>query len=89
MERFGLKLGIFGVAGEDWVGIMKNHYEDMLEYHEVGEHSVKMCKILREEQKCDIIIALTHMRVPQDQKLPLQAPDIDIILGGHDHLIIK
>lgn len=36
-----------------------------------------------------MIIALTHMRVPQDQKLPLQCPDIDIILGGHDHIIMR
>jgi 5'-nucleotidase len=48
-----------------------------------------MCKLLREDEKCDIVIALTHMRVPQDQILPLQAPDIDIILGGHDHIIMK
>lgn len=36
-----------------------------------------------------MIIALTHMRSPQDRKLPFQAPDIDIILGGHDHIIMK
>jgi hypothetical protein len=29
------------------------------------------------------------MRVPQDKKLPLFAPDIDIILGGHDHIIMN
>lgn len=29
------------------------------------------------------------MRVPQDQKLPTEAPDIDIVLGGHDHIIMK
>lgn len=29
------------------------------------------------------------MRVPQDQKLPLDCSDIDIVLGGHDHIIMK
>ena len=29
------------------------------------------------------------MRVYQDKKLPLQEPGIDIILGGHDHIILK
>lgn len=36
-----------------------------------------------------MIIALTHMRVPQDKKLPFQAVDVDIVLGGHDHVILK
>lgn len=36
-----------------------------------------------------MIVALTHMRVYQDKKLPLEVPDIDIILGGHDHIILK
>lgn len=36
-----------------------------------------------------MIVALTHMRVPQDMKLPLQCPEIDIVLGGHDHIILK
>lgn len=36
-----------------------------------------------------MVIALTHMRVPQDQKLPHLCPDIDIILGGHDHIIMN
>lgn len=32
-----------------------------------------------------MIIALTHMRAPNDQRLAEMAPDIDLILGGHDH----
>ena len=36
-----------------------------------------------------MIVALTHMRVPQDRNLPQEVPDIDIVLGGHDHIIMK
>ena len=36
-----------------------------------------------------MIVALTHMRVPEDRKLPMDQPRIDIILGGHDHIIMK
>lgn len=36
-----------------------------------------------------MIIALTHMRSYQDKRLPLAAQNIDIILGGHDHIIMK
>lgn len=37
-------------------------------------------------QGCDFIIALTHMRTPNDIKLAEQCNDIDLILGGHDHV---
>ncbi len=29
------------------------------------------------------------MRVPQDKNLPKEVPEIDIVLGGHDHIIMK
>ena len=31
------------------------------------------------------MIALTHMRWPNDTRLAQKVPDIDMILGGHDH----
>ena len=38
---------------------------------------------------CDLIIALTHMRVPKDRHLAAEVPEIDFILGGHDHLYVN
>ena len=35
---------------------------------------------------CHLIIALTHMRLPNDLILAKNTPQIDIILGGHDHM---
>lgn len=32
------------------------------------------------------MIALTHMRTPNDIKLAENCEDIDLILGGHDHV---
>ena len=31
------------------------------------------------------MIALTHMRVPNDEKLAAEVPEFDLVLGGHDH----
>ena len=33
-----------------------------------------------------MIIALTHMRTPNDIILAKSCPKIDLILGGHDHV---
>lgn len=43
---------------------------------------------LREEEKCDVVIALTHMMKYNDIKLAKNIKGIDLILGGHDHLIV-
>lgn len=33
----------------------------------------------------DVVVALTHLALAQDQKLAETIPEIDIILGGHEH----
>lgn len=37
-------------------------------------------------QGCDYVIALTHMRTKNDKKLAESATEVDLILGGHDHV---
>lgn len=37
------------------------------------------------QEKCDYVIALTHMRTPNDCRLAENVDEIDLILGGHDH----
>lgn len=35
------------------------------------------------------MIGLTHMRVAQDKKLPQEVEGVDLVLGGHDHIIME
>lgn len=35
--------------------------------------------------KCDVILALTHLAIVTDQELAEAVPEIDLILGGHEH----
>lgn len=35
--------------------------------------------------KADIIVAITHLSIEDDRKLAETVPEIDIILGGHEH----
>lgn len=34
----------------------------------------------------DYVIALTHMRTPNDCRLAANVDEVDLILGGHDHV---
>ena len=38
---------------------------------------------------CEYVIALTHMRTPNDIRLAENVPELDLILGGHDHVYEK
>ena len=58
-------------------------YEDFVD---VGNH---LATKLKDELGCDIVIALTHMRNPNDIRLANKTKQIDLILGGHDHGIEK
>lgn len=45
----------------------------------------KLCAFLKQEHNVDFIVALTHMRVPEEMRLIEMCPDVDLYLGGHDH----
>ena len=38
-----------------------------------------------QEEGAELVVAITHMRIPNDRKLAAQVPEFDLVLGGHDH----
>lgn len=59
---------------------------EKLKYIDYIQCAKRLCEKLKKEYKCDLIIALTHMRIPNEIILAQQVPEIDLILGGHDHV---
>jgi 5'-nucleotidase, C-terminal domain len=55
-------------------------------YKSASATAIELIPDLRKEG-CDLIVAVTHMREPNDIKLAEKTPPglIDLILGGHDH----
>ncbi|MEQ1879230.1 MAG: hypothetical protein ABL958_21520, partial [Bdellovibrionia bacterium] len=47
----------------------------------------KMVKQLREVEKCDVVIALTHLGKETDQIVARLVSGIDLIVGGHSHVL--
>jgi 2',3'-cyclic-nucleotide 2'-phosphodiesterase (5'-nucleotidase family) len=37
------------------------------------------------EERVDVVVAVTHLAIEEDQKLVERFPDIDIVVGGHEH----
>lgn len=81
----GIKVGVIGLVEREWLDTI-NILPPNLIYKSASETAKELIPSLR-EQGAELIVALTHQREPNDNKLAEMVPDglIDIILGGHDH----
>jgi 5'-nucleotidase len=85
LEWNGVKVGIMGLVEQEWLATLPLiEVEDVI-YIDFVQEARRLCKVLREEEEVDLVVALTHMRVPNDMVLGAEVPEIDLILGGHDH----
>jgi len=93
IEKNGLKIGIFSVLGYEAVGstVKANN----LEFDDMFKVAKKYTKILRETEKVDLIICLSHTGIypnengnfyGEDIDLAKKVADIDIIISGHTHV---
>ena len=80
----GIKVGLIGLGEREWLATI-NSLPPNLIYKSASATARELVPKLR-EQGADIVICLSHMREPNDNKLAEQTDGIiDIILGGHDH----
>jgi 5'-nucleotidase len=80
----GLKLGLIGLGEKEWLGTI-NTLPPNLIFIPPAEAAKELVPHLRADG-AEIIIALTHMREPNDKKLAEETDGLmDIVLGGHDH----
>ncbi|HKR03384.1 MAG TPA: 5'-nucleotidase C-terminal domain-containing protein [Bacteroidia bacterium] len=71
-----IKIGIFGVTVNSTVTDYVI-YEDY--YKSAGR------AIMELENKCDFIVALTHLNRDEDKLMAKRFPQVKLIMGGHDH----
>ncbi|OJD16565.1 hypothetical protein AJ78_03256 [Emergomyces pasteurianus Ep9510] len=85
LESNGVKVGVIGLGEREWLGTV-NVLPPGIIYKSASETAKELIPGLR-AQGADLIVAVTHQREPNDNKLATKTPPglIDIILGGHDH----
>ncbi|WP_047546925.1 bifunctional metallophosphatase/5'-nucleotidase [Psychroserpens sp. Hel_I_66] len=91
----GIKIGIFGLGIKLDGLVDKNMYKETV-YLDPTEIAQEMTKILKDDEKCDLIICLSHLGYDyrnsekiSDLKLAENTKDIDLIIGGHTHTFLK
>lgn len=81
----GVKIGLMGLVEKEWLDTLPNIDPNEVTYVDYIKAGNQLADDLLKEG-CDIIIALTHMRTPNDLNLAQNCQKLDLILGGHDHV---
>ena len=88
MDWGGRRVGLLGLVEREWLDTIATINSDQVEYEDYVSSGNRLAAQLKAEG-CDCVIALTHMRTPNDIRLAENVEDIDLILGGHDHVYEK
>ena len=86
VEKDGYKLGLIGLIEYDWITTLTCLDVEDITYEDFVSAGERLATQLKEDYSCDLIVALTHMRLPNDRRLAKLCQEIDLVLGGHDHL---
>eukprot|EP00927_Polykrikos_kofoidii_P072520 TRINITY_DN68624_c0_g1_i1.p1 TRINITY_DN68624_c0_g1~~TRINITY_DN68624_c0_g1_i1.p1 ORF type:complete len:1791 (+),score=282.65 TRINITY_DN68624_c0_g1_i1:195-5567(+) len=85
MDFHGRKVGLIGLVEKEWLVTLATLEPEDVIFEDPCPCARRLAKQLKEEQGVEIVIALTHMRVPNDELLAHEVPEVDVILAGHDH----
>jgi 5'-nucleotidase/UDP-sugar diphosphatase len=97
IERGGIRFGLFGVIGKE--AIFYAGGAGAVVFSDAFEVAREMVTILREKEKVDVVICLSHggLQVEKDGtitdgddvRLAKAVPGIDVLVGGHSHTALR
>jgi 5'-nucleotidase / UDP-sugar diphosphatase len=93
IERGGIRFGIFGLLGKE--AQFYTGGAGAVKFSDPIEAAGEMVKVLRDTEKVDVIIALSHGGMEkgndglftdgEDVRLARAVPGIDVVIGAHSH----
>ncbi|XP_057370675.1 mannosylglucosyl-3-phosphoglycerate phosphatase-like isoform X1 [Daphnia carinata] len=86
IDWHGIRIGLIGLVEKEWLDTLAAVDPEHVTYTDYAECGRLLARNLKDIQGCKIVIALTHMRTPNDIRLAKEVDEIDLILGGHDHV---
>lgn len=91
IEREGIRIGVYGVLGEDAEICAP---ESGIDFDDIVESSKRVVEELKAED-VDMIVCLSHSGTDEDEKasedelLAKAVPEIDVIISGHTHTTLE
>lgn len=94
-KKGGLKIGVFGL-GIELAGLVDSKLYKETKYNDPIAVAQDMSRILKEDNKCDLVICLSHLGFNyknepdkvSDLVLARKTKYIDLIIGGHTHTFL-
>jgi len=88
LKRQGLKIGVFGLSPR-LRGLVFDGNCEGITYLDPAETAQKYIDLLREDEKCDLVICISHLGWKEsdytDEHLLSLIQGCDLVLGGHTH----
>lgn len=70
------KMGIIGLT-------IDSNKKDFVHYKDLEKSTQEICELIKD--KCDFIVAITHLAIEQDINIAGDFPQITLLMGGHEH----
>lgn len=88
LERAGMKIGVIGLEADLSTNVSATISSRLRQLDNV-EVVNKWASYLHSEEKCDLIILLSHIGYEEDMLLVPQISYVNLIIGGHSHTFVE
>lgn len=82
-SKGGVRIGILGLT------VPYNPYYNLLGWHIEPVFETLEKEILKIRKRTDVIVLLSHLGIYEDERIAKQFTDIDVIIGGHTHHLLR
>ncbi|WP_100012965.1 bifunctional metallophosphatase/5'-nucleotidase [Lentibacillus sediminis] len=82
-SRNGVRIGIIGLTAPF------NAFYELLGWHISSVFQALNQQVEELKKQTDIIVLLSHLGFNEDQEIARRYPDIDVIIGGHTHHLLR
>lgn len=79
----GVTIGVIGLTAPF------NDYYELLGWHITDPYEVLESLIHQVKINTDIIVLMSHLGINEDKEIARKFPDVDVIIGGHTHHLIR
>lgn len=91
IKKAGMRIGIIGLM-PDITRLVSREVSSQIPAFDNAEVVNKWTKVLKEEEKCDLVMALTHIgyegEIYTDFDLVRATRGLDMVVGGHSHTFL-
>lgn len=78
-----MKIGVIGLTAPF------NSFYELLDWHVSSPYKTLEKHIHQLKQTADVVVLLSHLGITEDQEIARRFDDIDIIIGGHTHHLLR